>query len=59
MTRESVLIVLGVLIALAPWSGVPLSTLSWVLVLLGLLVIGIAVTLRARSTSISIYKEAQ
>lgn len=49
MTREHVLMILGVLTLLAPWSGLPLRLLEWILPLIGLAVVGIAFTLRARS----------
>ncbi|MBU2103647.1 hypothetical protein KKD95_01405, partial [Patescibacteria group bacterium] len=43
---ESVLSILGVLIFLSPFLGVPLVFLSWVLPVLGVLVLGIALSLR-------------
>ena len=43
MSRPILLIILGVLIALTPYSGVPLSILSIVLPLLGLAVIAVGV----------------
>ena len=50
MSRESILIALGVLIALTPYSGLPLSILAFVLPVLGLLVGAIGMTLRVRHT---------
>lgn len=47
MSRHTVLIILGVLIALTPYSGVPLSTLSIALPLLGLAVIVVGIVERA------------
>jgi hypothetical protein len=50
MTRESFLILLGVLVALSPFSGFPLSWLAWILPILGILIVGVSITLRrARS----------
>ncbi|MEA2701833.1 MAG: hypothetical protein QOE22_542 [Candidatus Parcubacteria bacterium] len=46
MNRENVLIVLGVLIGISPYLGVPLSMLGIVLPVLGLLVIAIGLMLR-------------
>lgn len=48
MTRESVLIALGVVIALTPYLGLPLTLLSILLPVLGLVVAAIGVTQRAR-----------
>ena len=48
MTRESILIILGVLVAISPWSGVPLAWLAWFLLPAGLVIAVIAYTLRAR-----------
>ena len=46
MKRENVLIVLGVLIAVSPYIGIPLSILRFVLLALGMLVIGIGLMMR-------------
>lgn len=48
MSRETALIVLGVLVALSPYLGLPLSILGIVLPILGLVILGIGVTLRMR-----------
>lgn len=48
MSRESVLIVLGLLVVLSPFIGLPLEILAWVLPVLGLIVVGIGVALRSR-----------
>lgn len=48
MTRESILIIIGILIALSPWSGLPLAWLTWFLLPAGVLVAVIAFTLRPR-----------
>lgn len=53
MTRESILSIIGVLIALSPWSGLPLAWLSWFLLPAGVLVAVIAFTLRPRSQRIA------
>jgi hypothetical protein len=50
MSRESILMILGVLVAVSPWSGVPLSILAWILPVLGLAVVFIGFTLRTRIT---------
>ncbi|HEY4489270.1 MAG TPA: hypothetical protein VJA87_02195 [Candidatus Paceibacterota bacterium] len=46
MTRETVLIILGVIVAASPYLGLPLSVLSVLLPILGLIVIIIAVMMR-------------
>ena len=48
MSRESVLLVLAVLVILSPFLGVPYSWLMVLLPILGVLILGIAITLRAR-----------
>ncbi|HEY0010291.1 MAG TPA: hypothetical protein VGB97_00050 [Candidatus Paceibacterota bacterium] len=49
MSRETALIGLGVLIALAPYLGLPLSILGIVLPVLGLIVAAVGATLRGRN----------
>jgi hypothetical protein len=49
MTREQVLIVLGIIVLISPWSGLPLAWLTWILLGIGLVVIGIAFTLIRRT----------
>lgn len=49
MTREHVLMVLGALVLLSPWSGIPMEFLEWALLLIGLAIIGIAFTMRKRA----------
>lgn len=49
MTRERVLMILGVLVLISPWSGLPLAWLAWILPAIGLIVVGIGLTLRGRS----------
>jgi len=51
MSRESLLILLGVLIFLAPFSGLPFSWLSWILSLLGIIVGIVGFSLRAKRAS--------
>ncbi|MBP9816777.1 MAG: hypothetical protein KBD05_02010 [Candidatus Pacebacteria bacterium] len=48
MSRAGTLILLGILIALTPFIGLPLSLLAWVLPILGLLVLLTGVALRRR-----------
>lgn len=48
MTREHILMILGALVLISPWSGVPMEWLQWALLLIGLAVVGIAFTLRKR-----------
>lgn len=36
MTRQHVLIVLGILVLLSPWSGIPLALLAWILPVCGI-----------------------
>jgi hypothetical protein len=58
MSRENVLIMLGVLVALSPYLGLPLSVLGIILPILGLLIIGIGVTLRIRMVQSTRGREA-
>lgn len=48
MSRESVLILVGALVILSPFVGLPLQVLAWVLPVLGLVVVGIGIALRSR-----------
>jgi hypothetical protein len=48
MTRETVLMILGALVFLSPWVGIPMMWLQWILLVLGLAIIAIGVTLRRR-----------
>lgn len=48
MSRESTLVLLGLLIALVPFIGLPYSWLMWILPVLGLIVLTLGVTLRAK-----------
>jgi hypothetical protein len=45
MSRENFLILLGVLILLSPFAGLPMSILAWILPILGILVLVIGITL--------------
>ncbi len=47
MSLSRILIALGILIALAPFLGIPLSMLRWVLPFIGVVVMFIGYTLRA------------
>ena len=48
MSRESILAILGALVFISPWLGLPPTWMEVFLVLLGLGVVAIAVTLRRR-----------
>lgn len=50
MSREGIVIVLGVLVAVSPFIGLPYYLLAWVLPVLGLACAGIALSLRVRRT---------
>ncbi|MDB4992527.1 MAG: hypothetical protein JWL75_772 [Parcubacteria group bacterium] len=52
MSRERILIGLGVLILISPWSGLPLTWLMWILPVLGLAVIVIGFTLLTRNKEV-------
>lgn len=46
MSRESMLMVLGVLVALSPFIGLPLAILAWLLPVVGVLIVLIGIGLR-------------
>ncbi|MES2995165.1 MAG: hypothetical protein V4681_03985 [Patescibacteria group bacterium] len=48
MSRESLLIIIGALLMISPFTGLPLSILMWFYLALGLIVALIGVTLRIR-----------
>ena len=48
MTRETVLMILGALVFISPWIGIPMAWLQWALLVLGLAIIAIGITLRRR-----------
>jgi hypothetical protein len=48
MSRENVLVLLALIVALTPFLGIPLAWLSILLPILALLIAGIAYSLRAR-----------
>lgn len=53
MSRESLLVVMGIILAVSPFSGFPLSWLMWFYLLIGLIIAGIAFSLRrARSPQV-------
>ncbi|MDB5190408.1 MAG: hypothetical protein JWN49_734 [Parcubacteria group bacterium] len=54
MSRESILMILGILVAISPWSGLPLSILAWILPLLGLAITFIGFTLRTRAHAVRV-----
>lgn len=49
MTRESILIILGVLVTVSPWSGLPLRVLAWILPVLGIAIAFTGFTLHTRA----------
>ncbi len=51
MSRESTLILFGVLVALSPFIGLPYIWLMWILPILGILVIVLGVALRAKRSA--------
>ncbi len=54
MTRSFMLIGIGSLVTLSPFSGLPMSILTWILPVLGILAIAIGISYRqerARSSS--------
>lgn len=53
MSRESTVILFGFLVAVSPFIGLPLSILSFVLPILGALIVLIGITLRALSVKSS------
>jgi hypothetical protein len=57
MTRESFLVILGALVILSPFAGLPLSWLEWILPILGVIVIILGISLRrdraARESQVS------
>jgi uncharacterized protein YacL len=48
MSRERILVLFGILIALSPFSGLPLAILTWILPLLGIVITLIGLTLASR-----------
>ncbi len=44
MSRSTMLIVLGALVMVSPFSGLPLRILTWILPILGLIALGIGVS---------------
>lgn len=54
MSRPTMLIVLGVMVLLAPFSGLPMAILTWILPLLGLVVLAIGISMhREQKASIA------
>jgi hypothetical protein len=52
MTRERALIILGAVVLLSPWSGLPLVWLTWILLGIGVVVMVIGFTLMRRSKTL-------
>jgi hypothetical protein len=50
MTRDTLLLILAPLIAVAPFAGIPLSWLNWLLPLIGLAVLIIGISFRRDRT---------
>lgn len=48
MSRRLILIILGILVAISPFVGLPLSILSWVLPILGALIVLTTLALKKR-----------
>lgn len=53
MSRSLMLIVLGALTLLAPFSGLPMSILTWILPLFGLGVVAVGVSYRRQPARVS------
>lgn len=51
MSRASLLILIGVLIALSPFSGLPMAWLSFALPVLGLLTLAIGISFRPKKSA--------
>lgn len=58
MSRESILIVVGVLLMVSPFIGLPLSILMWFYLAFGLLIVGIGASLRLRKKRRTVVHEA-
>jgi uncharacterized membrane protein len=46
MSRENFLILLGVLVLLSPFAGLPMTWLAWILPILGIFILIVGFTLR-------------
>lgn len=57
MSRSLMLIVLGSLIAVLPFSGVPFTYISWVFTVLGVFVLILGISYRQQSTSRNRHEE--
>ncbi|MES2668703.1 MAG: hypothetical protein V4644_03385 [Patescibacteria group bacterium] len=51
MSRSLMLIIAGSLILLSPFAGLPLAILTWILPVLGLIILAIGVSYKRRGTS--------
>lgn len=58
MSRSLMLLILGALVAVAPFSGLPLSILAWILPPLGLATLAIGLSYRTRAPRASSAHEA-
>ncbi|HEY0979299.1 MAG TPA: hypothetical protein VGE23_00440 [Candidatus Paceibacterota bacterium] len=58
MSRSLMLLILGALVAVSPFSGLPLSILAWILPLLGLATLAIGLSYRTRAPRASSVHEA-
>ncbi len=60
MSHEGTLILLGILVVLTPFLGLPYSWLMVIIPLLGLLVLGFAILLRARGLAeVPVHREEE
>ena len=53
MSRSLMLIILGAIIVLSPFSRLPLSILTWILPVLGLVAVAIGVSYRTKRPAVS------
>lgn len=58
MSRESILIVVGILLMVSPFIGLPLSILMWFYLAFGLLIASIGASLRLRKKRRALVHEA-
>lgn len=57
MTRNLMLIVLGALVTLSPFSGLPMTILTWILPVLGLVTVAIGISYRRERAAIVSHEE--
>jgi hypothetical protein len=58
MSRERLLMLLGILVVVSPFVGLPLAILTWVLPVLGALVFAIGTSFAMRKRSMQIAQQA-